>query len=480
MPISQQKSVYLQILTIKANLKSSDGMILNIENLGIVKQAKIDMNKKFTLFCGRNNTGKTYVSYVLQAFLSQEAVYPLESSKRIAEQLIKTGAFRLERSFVTEFLDTQCKYVMGQIGTIFGISDSTGEKLFGKLAVSVDYSDKDYEDTLAMEMKATLKAGSIQLSISKSPGSDEVKIEGNEDLSSFLRRGIGGDVLLCRVLHHLAFRGTGDVRMLTVERNSIYTFKTELSLSRNELIDRLQQQSDKPEIDLLDMVNTQSRRYPLAVRSSLRIANDLENIQKYSSPFSEVADMIEGDLLHGEVNVTKNGDVEFHSQYMTRAKKLPFHLSSSIVKTMASLVIYLRHLARPGDTLIIDEPEMNFHPDVQVVLAHLFAILANKGLRVVMSTHSDYVVRELNNLIMAGALQNEGKNELVEKLEYTKDMLLDFHDVEVLFFGLTRLKVIAKSVEIDRLGFAISSIDDTITKQNEASERLYAELVYTE
>lgn len=77
----------------------------------------------------------------------------------------------------------------------------------------------------------------------------------------------------------MCFRNSGGVRMLTVERNSIYTFKTELSLGRNELIDRIQQKSGRSELDILDIVNSSSRRYPLAVRSSLRIANDLDNVQ---------------------------------------------------------------------------------------------------------------------------------------------------------------------------------------------------------
>lgn len=111
---------------------------------------------------------------------------------------------------------------------------------------------------------------------------------------------------------------------------------------------------------------------------------------------------------------------------MAKNRRLPFHLSSSIVKTMASLVIYLRHIARIGDVLIIDEPEMNFHPDVQVVLARIFAILATRGLRIVVSTHSDYIIRELNNLIMADAIYSRGDESPINELGYQKDMLLCF------------------------------------------------------
>lgn len=450
-------------------------MVLNIENLGVVRQAKVDLSKKFILFCGRNSTGKTYVSYVLQAFLEQDGIYKLDCAKEIAEQIARSGTFKVEKSFITEWLAAKCNSVMSQVGSIFGISDITGKKLFNKFNLGVEYTDEDYNNSLNTSIEAKAGNGQYVLRIVKPAGSDVVTVEGDTDFAasatsvSFQTMG-----LVCLILRNLAFCTPSGVRMLTVERNSIYTFKTELSLSRNELIDRIQQQSDKAEIDIFGMINSSSRRYPQAVRSSLRVANDLENVQKYSSPYSNIADIIEKDLLKGEVSVTKNGDVEFHAQNMSKTKRLPFHLSSSIVKTMASFVVYLRHIARKGDTLIIDEPEMNFHPDVQVILARIFAMLTAKGLRVVVSTHSDYIVRELNNLIMAEAIHRNGQADFVKELGYEDGMLLDYKDVSVLFFGYSsKNSVTVKPLPIDEAGFSVSTIDDTINRQNEIAERLY-------
>ncbi len=36
---------------------------------------------------------------------------------------------------------------------------------------------------------------------------------------------------------------------------------------------------------------------------------------------------------------------------------------SSMVKELSPLVLYLRYLAKPGELLVIDEPEMNLHPE---------------------------------------------------------------------------------------------------------------------
>jgi hypothetical protein len=183
-------------------------------------------------------------------------------------------------------------------------------------------------------------------------------------------------------------------------------------------------------------------------------------------------------LLRGEVSMTKNGDVEFHAATMAKSKKLPFHLSSSIVKTMSSFVIYLRHLAQEHDTLIIDEPEMNFHPDVQCLLTQIFALLVNRGLHVVVSTHSDYIIRELNSLVMLDALSgtDEGATSLLKDYGYTDAMRLAPERMNVLYFqpaSGARKSVNVQLLTVEKDGFDVPSIDATINRQNEIAEFLF-------
>ncbi|MDR2644169.1 MAG: ATP-binding protein [Planctomycetaceae bacterium] len=47
---------------------------------------------------------------------------------------------------------------------------------------------------------------------------------------------------------------------------------------------------------------------------------------------------------------------------------------------------YLRYVAAPGDILMIDEPELNLHPEKQRQIARL----ANAGIKVSLTTHSDF------------------------------------------------------------------------------------------
>lgn len=453
-------------------------MIAEISYLGAIRKAVVDLQKPLTLFCGPNSTGKTYLSYLLYAILENTDYVESKGLDKIVKHFSEHKEFTLNCELVEGFIQDVAASMKSNLGSIFGIGDVAVSKLFSQFELSLVLSEGDYERIIEFPCRLMSKNGEKEIGIVKEASSDKVIYQINGENSDVERDSLMGlRLMINHFFRLLCFRNSGSVRMLTVERNSIYTFKTELSLGRNELIDRIQQKSGRSELDILDMVNSSSRRYPLAVRSSLRIANDLDNVQKFNSPYYKIAELIEKGILQGEVKITRTGDVEFISDKVGKTKHLPIHLTSSIVKTMSSLVIYLKHIARKGDLLIIDEPEMNFHPNVQISLMRIFAILTKLDLRIIISTHSDYMIRELNNLIMAGTIYTKD-TLFVEELGYEKSMILNKNDIAVKYFNYGRLKrlldVIDVKVEDD--GFVIESIDAAINDQNRITETLFDRL----
>lgn len=453
-------------------------MIAEISYLGAIRKAVVDLQKPLTLFCGPNSTGKTYLSYLLYAIFENTDYVESKGLDKIVKHFSEYKEFTLNRELVENFIQDVAASMKAKLGSIFGIGDTAVDKLFSQFELSLILSDGDYEKMLESPCRLISKNGEKEFGIVKDASSDKVIYHMNGENSTIGRESLMGlRLMINHFFRLLCFRNSGGVRMLTVERNSIYTFKTELSLGRNELIDRIQQKSGRSELDILDMVNSSSRRYPLAVRSSLRIANDLENVQKFNSPYYKIAELIEKGILQGEVKITRTGDVEFVSDKVGKTKHLPIHLTSSIVKTMSSLVIYLKHIARKGDLLIIDEPEMNFHPNVQISLMQIFAILTKLDLRIIISTHSDYMIREVNNLIMAGTIYSKDA-QLIKELGYNENMLLNKNDIAVKYFNYGKLKRLLDvvDVKVEDDGFAIESIDNTINDQNRITETLFDHL----
>lgn len=453
-------------------------MIAEISYLGAIQKVTIDIQKPLTLFCGPNSTGKTYLSYLLYAILENTDYVESKELDKIVKLFSEHKEFILNYEIIEKFIQDVAISIKDRLGSIFGIGDNTVDKLFSKFNLYLVLSEDDYEKIIKSPCRLISKNGEKEIGIVKEASSNKVIYHINGENSTTERNSLMGlRLMMNHFFRLLCFRNSGNARMLTVERNSIYTFKTELSIGRNELIDRIQQKSDNSELDILDIVNRSSRRYPLAVRSSLRIANDLDNIQKFNSPYYTIAELIEKDILQGEVKITRTGDVEFISDKVGKTKHLPIHLTSSIVKTMSSLVIYLKHIANKGDLLIIDEPEMNFHPNVQILLMRIFAILTKLDLQIIISTHSDYIIREVNNLIMAKTIYNKN-SQLIEELGYKESMLLNKNDIAVKYFNYGKRKKLIEVVDIkvEDDGFTVESIDNTINEQNRITETLFDHL----
>jgi hypothetical protein len=95
--------------------------------------------------------------------------------------------------------------------------------------------------------------------------------------------------------------------------------------------------------------------------------------------------------------------------------EVPLNAAASLSRAVAGLSIYLERFFRADDVLIIDELEMNAHPQAQVALTEFIAALVNAGVRVVFTTHSPYVVDHLNNLMEASRVPAERQGELAGK-----------------------------------------------------------------
>ena len=130
---------------------------------------------------------------------------------------------------------------------------------------------------------------------------------------------------------------------------------------------------------------------------------------KVAGSFNELADNMERNVLEGEIRIDSN-PVGYPS-FSYRPKKwdndLPLMSASSMVSELASVVLYLRHLVSPGETLIIEEPELALHPAKQVELTRLLARAVKAGIRIIITTHSEWVLEEIANLVLMSELPVE-------------------------------------------------------------------------
>lgn len=139
-------------------------------------------------------------------------------------------------------------------------------------------------------------------------------------------------------------------------------------------------------------------------------------------PYQKIKEMealtnrIERKILKGAVHLEENAESENYGSITYRPtgwiKSLPLMHASSMVSELAPVVLYLRHVVRPGDVLIIEEPESHLHPAMQVEFTRLLAAAVREGIRIIMTTHSEWVLEELANLVRISELKKADRKEI--------------------------------------------------------------------
>jgi len=433
-------------------------MKVSFENLGIVKKADIDLSKKLLVFCGPNGTGKTYVSYAVYGYLSRNI---LMSSNHIFNtvELVQRKEMTIDLDYNKLYIQREHYDANPFIHQTFGL---IGNWFFENFKIKSILSKDEFVKKIrgaTFEFEHTVSNCTIVYE--KESESDKVKLTLKNDFEIDITNiWFDVDVLQnMKLVKYLCFESIIDAYILPVERSSVYTFADELA--KNKFSD--------PE---------SKGRYPRPIQDALATAIDLNVTKTRKSKYKWLAEEIEQQILHGQINVSIDGEMQFRPD--NSDKILSVHLSASIIKNLSGLLIYLKHQAKENELLIIDEPELGLHPDNQILLARIFARLINNGIRLLISTHSDYIIRELNNLIMLSS-ENIAIKENIEKWGYKKEEKINVKDVGAYLFDFDTEnpdQIVVKSLEVDDKGFEVETIDKAINLLNENSENIYYNLKY--
>ncbi len=211
-----------------------------------------------------------------------------------------------------------------------------------------------------------------------------------------------------------------NIRILPAERTTFITFPFAKKEVQEESA-TLKEKSTEPETramlapvgHFLHMIGTAFDDESAERAQRARSVRTNSKIREYI----QLAQLLEKQILRGDVKISPakavgqvNGDVTQEILFQPDdSNTLEIAIASSMVKELSPLVLYLRYHVLPDELLIIDEPEMNLHPEAQAKITEFLAMLVNAGINVLVTTHSPYVVDHLANLLKAAEKTDEEK-----------------------------------------------------------------------
>ena len=441
------------------------------ERIGPIEAAELELGD-LTIVAGRNNTGKTYLVYTMYGFLRAWALGP------VAKPLLRQFDHLLRSEVGTRMMLKRSDLDRLRHQTLeWAASSFTAERISEIFSAPLSAFA---HARLAAELVDDLPSDARRIALA-SAGEYEVVAQYGEDVElELLAKPARYDLwrfAARRLALDIALPDIPEPFVLSAERFGIALFYKELDFAKSRLVEILQQVDDRSitQQTPLSIVDRIASRYAKPVKDNVDFTRNIENVL---SQESELADA----KLHDEIKnlmrgyyVSAEGVVRFKSKARKRNTfDIPLHIASSSARGLSDLYFYLRHVASKSHLLFIDEPETHLDTANQVLFARVIARLVGAGLRVLVSTHSDYLMKEINNLIMLHHLGR--KPGLNKDLGYRAGEGLDGERVRAYVAEggvLTRC-------EVDAFGVNMPVFDKTIDQINRVSTELAAAVTETQ
>ena len=451
---------------------TQESLELDVTNFGPIIKATVDL-RPLTVFVGPSNTGKSYLAILIYALhryfrgndTRQERRYRFQNTwqirdregqkprREIADSLInwvqQTFADR-RKSIVEEDItlsgpvvdeirsvfDAQGDQIGNEIGRSFGIDKvATLIRKGSRGGTHIILQRRLANDVKPIEHKLVIRADKTEFKVTIPEGMP-IQINDEDELNFYLRYLIGDRKLAADM----------DDRDLAADPRYKEQdfFPWELLEFLAELTEQAQPYIFGPlhlpafylPADRTGVMHAHSAVVSAVIESALMtslrpaartstpmlsgvLADFLQQLIELSyrqrEQSADLSTQIESTILGGSVRC-EGSKITGYPRFTYRPDgwkdALPLMNASSMVSELAPVVLYLRHMVTPGNLLIVEEPESHLHPAMQVEFTRQLAALVQAGVRVLVTTHSEWVLEELANIVQRSKLpENRRKGD---------------------------------------------------------------------
>jgi predicted ATPase len=382
-----------------------------IRNFGAIKEADVTL-KPLTIFLGHNSTGKTYLSYLLYEIFKSDTNISLNFERgfqdTVIDSIVRSKRFELDLEDYANKYKSKIENVLNDIYKNFGDKVLNSNLSFKNAQLEIDdvFSMKEWGDNNSMEIELY---GDIKAIVE---GKKFVVLSRKNITKRNLRKGSNP---------YKKFSDNLNFALTLSIKNALFPGNVYFLPSERSTLIQLLGSSFLIFARLLNKFNTM--HFPKPVDDFFGYFDVFSSGKGY---FEDASAFLENNILGGKVDLVQPKDLPKKVVYTFKDKKIDLYLSSSGVKALSSLDILLKSVLKKGDVLFIDEPEITLHPKNQMKLVEALSMAVNKGLNIVIATHSPYITDHFNNLIL-GAMGKDSSRmkDVIKQYGIGRDSLLD-------------------------------------------------------
>lgn len=345
-------------------------IFIEIERLGAIQDSKIEI-KPFMVFSGKSGLGKSYIAmlihYVYKVMMEDEVLkdvfvkndWTVES---MIEKYGNSGSFEIPLTEIWEYVNEKAKdYMKSMTGNpniemsvkiIFPITNDS---------VKVNYEIRAFDVD-------GIKKQSLHVSVN----------DFNTDMPF---RGIIGSYLF-RVMFLFWLRKE-IIEDLNLKQVCL------LPPGRGALLSvPIEEQKDKSAGLFSEFI------YDWNIIRVMPPEEEIDN------DLSQMLNKING----GEITTDSSKNLYY---CIPDVKPMPLSASASSVKELTPLSLLLSKFPAKELSVLFEEPEAHLHPSKQIEVADFLVEMIAKGAHLQITTHSDYIIRRINDRIILNKIKNK-------------------------------------------------------------------------
>nr|VFK54619.1 MAG: AAA ATPase domain-containing protein [Candidatus Kentron sp. TC] len=416
-------------------------MKIQIDNFGPIHRFECDLDKDLHLILGTNNIGKSYaitvVYLLLKSFIEarkkcdfsgfnfdEEDISDDMLDKRLVQQSEEEAVVmdilkgRIAEALAKEVLEQFQHYFRGTYNSINAVDNKFSRE---ELRIDLQFDEIDIsvgivEGTFRVK-ELTIKSNTrlIYKKVSRNERKQILYVLMVGDKKKYIRtklRLYAVYSLLCRKVFVETRDRISNIHYLPASRSGLYAALSAFGQIFAELA--------KSRAFLKSGIELPGIAVPVSDYFLELSQIDPNQKREQDDPIQRIAEDIENHILKGKVEFDKETRKLFYTPDGSGGLRLDMDATSSMVSELSPIVSFLRYIiskparkqralqsleirqegSLPQPLLFIEEPEAHLHPENQVRLMAAFAALANAGVKVMLTTHSDFLFNKLNNLIL--------------------------------------------------------------------------------
>lgn len=364
-----------------------------INKLGPIKYCNLSIND-FMVFTGLQASGKSTIAKSIFFFKNIKNLLLMQINKRFFD-----GSNIMELSTRKRLLKEIRSNFLQTFGTTWCMDND----------MSIEYF---YRDTVYI--KICLKDGPI------SP--NYIWIDFSEKLIEFLN---SYDNFSLEVLTHE--RNNGDIKKriynffgddaeviyIPAGRSMMTLFSSQLMFMYSVMNDDQKRSLDYCTQNYLERIMQLKPSFSSSIKTLIKNKMELTDAKINKENLQQCAELMQ-QILHGEY---RNVDGEERLQVAEdRYVKINFASSGQQEAVWILNVVFYYLLNNRKSYFIIEEPESHLFPNAQKLITEFISLAKNDGNKILLTTHSPYILGTINNLLYANKIAKEVDNNALDEI----------------------------------------------------------------